>query len=125
MEWIKSINSAQTCRQELNKYEIINSLIFINSESGGGGGGGGGGGANTKVPDMYGVGGVFGTQNTNVTCTLLYNKGGCPYFIPNHKSINGTFVHTFHNKIIKNYEKMTNFHSFYTNFYIFFNELLL
>ena len=27
--------------------------------------------------------------------------GGCPYFIPNHKSINGTFVHTFHNKIIK------------------------
>ena len=68
----------------------------------------GGGGANTKVPDMYGVGGgVFGTQNTKVTCTL-YNKGGCPYFIPNHKSINGTFVHTFHNKIIKNYEKMTN-----------------
>ena len=42
----------------------------------GGGGGGGGGGANTKVPDMYGVGGVFGTQNTKVTCTLLYNKGG-------------------------------------------------
>ena len=86
---------------------------------------GGGGGANTKVPDMYGVGGVFGTQNTKVTCTLLYNKGVCPYFIPNHKSINGTFVHTFHNKIIKNYEKMTNFHSFYNNFYIFFNELLL
>ena len=81
-----------------------------------------GGGANRKVPDMYGVGGVFGTQNTKVTCTLLYNKGGCPYFIPNHKSINGTFLHTFHNKIIKNYEKMTNF---YTNFYIFFNELLL
>ena len=73
----------------------------------------------------WGGGGVFGTQNTKVTCTLLYNKGGCPYFIPNHKSINGTFVHTFHNKIIKNYEKMTNFHSFYTNFYIFFNELLL
>ena len=68
-------------------------------------GGGGGGGANTKVPDMYGVGGVFGTQNTKVTCTLLYNKGGCPYFIRNHKSINGTFVHTFHNKIIKNYGK--------------------
>ena len=62
------------------------------------------------MPDMYGVGGgggVFGTQNTKVTCTLLYNKGGCPYFIPNHKSINGTFVHTFHNKIIqKNYEKI-------------------
>ena len=38
--------------------------------------GGGGGGANTKVPDMYGGGGVFGTQNTKVTCTLLYNKGG-------------------------------------------------
>ena len=80
--------------------------------------------------DMYGVGGggggggVFGTQNTKVTCTLLYYKGGCLYFIPNHKSINGTFVHTFHNKIIKNYEKMPNFHS-YTNFYIFFNELLL
>ena len=87
---------------------------------------GGGGGANTKVPDMYGGGGgVFGTQNTKVTCTLLYNKGGCPYFIPNHKSINGTFVHTFHNKIMKNYEKMPNFHSCYTNFYIFFNELLL
>ena len=36
----------------------------------------GGGGANTKVPDMYGVGGVFGTQNTKVTCILLYIKGG-------------------------------------------------
>ena len=78
------------------------------------------GGANTKMPDMYGVGGVFSGPKT------LYNKGGCPYFIPNHKSsINGTFVHTFHNKIMKNYEKMPNFHSFYTNFYIFFNELLL
>ena len=60
---------------------------------------------------MYGGGGVFGTQNTKVTCILLYNKGGCLYFIPNHKSINGTFVHTFHKKIIKNYEKMPNFHS--------------
>ena len=50
---------------------------------------------------MYGGGGVFGTQNTKVTCILLYNKGGCLYFIPNHKSINGTFVHTFHKKIIK------------------------
>ena len=49
----------------------------------GGGGGGGGGGANTKVPDMYGVGGgVFGTQNTKVTCTLLYNKGGVSIFYP-------------------------------------------
>ena len=40
---------------------------------------GGGGGANTKVPDMYGVGGVFGTQNTKVACILLYikrTKGG-------------------------------------------------
>ena len=45
-------------------------------------GGGGGGGANTKVPDMYGVGGVFGTQNTKVTCTLLYNKGGVSIFYP-------------------------------------------
>ena len=44
--------------------------------------GGGGGGANTKVPDMYGVGGVFGTQNTKVTCTLLYNKGGVSIFYP-------------------------------------------
>ena len=52
-----------------------------------------------------GWGGVFGTQNTKVTCILLYIKGGCPYFIPNHKSINGTFVHTFHKKIINNYEK--------------------
>ena len=43
----------------------------------------GGGGANTKVPDMYGVGGgVFGTQNTKVTCTLLYNKGGVSIFYP-------------------------------------------
>ena len=41
-----------------------------------------GGGANTKVPDMYGVGGVFGTQNTKVTCTLLYNKGGVSIFYP-------------------------------------------
>ena len=39
------------------------------------------GGANTKVPDMYGVG-VFGTQNTKVTCTLLYNKGGVSIFYP-------------------------------------------
>ena len=84
-----------------------------------------GGGLTQKCRTCMGVGGVFGTQNTKVTCTLLYNKGGCPYFIPNHKSINGTFVHTFHNKIMKNYEKMPNFHSFYTNFYIFFNELLL
>ena len=48
-------------------------------------GGGGGGGAYTKVPDMYGVGGgggVFGTQNTKVTCTLLYNKGGVSIFYP-------------------------------------------
>ena len=88
-------------------------------------GGGGGGGLTQKCRTCMGWGGgVFGTQNTKVTCTLLYNKGGCPYFIPNHKSVNGNFVHTFHNKIIKNYEKMTNFHSF-TNFYIFFNELLL
>ena len=44
---------------------------------------GGGGGANTKVPDMYGVGGgVFGTQNTKETCTLLYNKGGVSIFNP-------------------------------------------
>ena len=46
----------------------------------------GGGGANTKVPDMYGAGwgggGVFGTQNTKVTCTLLYNKGGVSIFYP-------------------------------------------
>ena len=75
-------------------------------------GGGGGGGANTKVADMYGSGGCFRDQNTKVTCILLYNKGGWwPYFIPNHKSINGTFVHTFRKKIIKNYEKMPNFHS--------------
>ena len=69
------------------------------------GGGGGGGGLTQKCRTCMGVGGVFGTQNTKVTCTLLYNKGGCPYFIPNHKSMNGTFVHTFHNKIIKNYKK--------------------
>ena len=31
MEWIKSINSDQTCCQELNKFEIINYLIFINT----------------------------------------------------------------------------------------------
>ena len=31
---------------------------------GGGGGGGGGGGANTKVPDMYGVGWVFSGPKT-------------------------------------------------------------
>ena len=27
-------------------------------------------------------GGVFGTQNTKVTCTLLYNKGGVSIFYP-------------------------------------------
>ena len=85
-----------------------------------------GGGANTKVPDMYGVGGCFqDPKHKSNMYTFVQQRGGCPYFIPNHKSINGTFVHTFHNKIIKNYEKMTNLHSFYTNFYIFFNELLL
>ena len=33
--------------------------------------------------DMYGVGGggVFGTQNTKVTCTLLYYKGGVSIFL--------------------------------------------
>ena len=67
---------------------------------------------------VHNQGGSIFFQNTKVTCILLYNKGGCPYFIPNHKSINGTFVHTFHNKIIKNYEKMPTF-------IYFFNELLL
>ena len=88
--------------------------------------GGGGGGANTKVPDMYGSmgwGGCFRDpkHKSNMYTFVQQRGGGCPYFIPNHKSINGTFVlHTFHNKIIKNYEKMTNFHSFYANFYIIF-----
>ena len=70
-------------------------------------------GANTKVPDMYGVGVFSGpkTQKLHVYFCTTKGGGGCPYFIPNHKSINGTFVHTFHNKIIKKYEKMPNFHS--------------
>ena len=40
-------------------------------------GGGGGGGLTQKCRTCMGWGGdVFGTQNTKVTCTLLYNKGG-------------------------------------------------
>ena len=35
-----------------------------------------GGGLTQKCRTCMGVGGVFGTQNTKVTCTLLYNKGG-------------------------------------------------
>ena len=67
-----------------------------------------------------GVGGCFrDLKHKSNMYTFVQQRGGCPYFILNHKSINGTFVHTFHNKIMKNYEKMPNFHSFYTNFYIF------
>ena len=66
----------------------------------------GGGGANTKVPDMYGGGGCFrDPKHKSNMYTFVQQRGGCPYFIPNHKSMNGTFVHTFHNKIIKNYKK--------------------
>ena len=58
-------------------------------------------------------------------CTFVQQRGVSIFYPESQKYKYGTFVHTFHNKIIKNYEKMTNFHSFYTNFYIFFNELLL
>ena len=44
--------------------------------------GGGGGGLTQKCRTCMGVGGVFGTQNTKVTCTLLYNKGGVSVFYP-------------------------------------------
>ena len=76
-------------------------------------------GANTKLPDMYGVRGCCRDPKHKSNLYTFVQQRGCPYFIPKHKSINGTVVHTFHNKIIKNYEKMPNFHSFYTNFYIF------
>ena len=90
------------------------------------GGGGGGGGLTQKCPTCMGWGCFRDPKHkSNMYTFVQQREGGCPYFIPDHKSINGTFVHTFHNKIIKNYEKMTNFHIFYTNFYIFFNELLL
>ena len=36
----------------------------------------GGGGLTQKCRTCMGWGGVFGTQNTKVTCTLFYNKGG-------------------------------------------------
>ena len=62
---------------------------------------------------MYakGGGGCFWDpkHKSNMYVYFCTTKGGCPYFIPNHKSMDGTFVHTFHNKIIKNYEKMPNF----------------
>ena len=45
-------------------------------------GGGGGGGLTQKCRTCMGWGGVFGTQNTKVTCTLLYNKGGVSIFYP-------------------------------------------
>ena len=86
--------------------------------------GGGGGGLTQKCRTCMGWGCFRDPKHKSNMYTFVQQRG-CPYFIPNHKSINGTFVHTFHNKIIKNYEKMTNFHSFCTNFYIFFNELLL
>ena len=44
--------------------------------------GGGGGGLTQKCRTCMGWGGVFGTQNTKVTCTLLYNKGGVSIFYP-------------------------------------------
>ena len=42
----------------------------------------GGGGLTQKCRTCMGWGGVFGTQNTKVTCTLLYNKGGVSIFYP-------------------------------------------
>ena len=72
---------------------------------------GGGGGLTQKcVPGMSGVGVFSGPKHKSNMYTVVQQRG-CPYFIPNHKSINGIFVHTFHKKIIKNYEKMPNFHS--------------
>ena len=70
-----------------------------------------GGGANTKVPDMYGVGGggCFRDPKHKSNMYTFVQQRGCPYFIPNYKSINGTFVNTFHNKIIKKYEKNAKF----------------
>ena len=67
-----------------------------------------------------GVGGCFRDlkHKSNMYTFVQQRGGGCPYFILNQKSINGTFVHTFHNKIMKNYEKMPTF-------IFFFNELLL
>ena len=46
--------------------------------------GSGGGGLTQKCRTCmgWGGGGVFGTQNTKVTCTLLYNKGGVSIFYP-------------------------------------------
>ena len=41
-----------------------------------------GGGLTQKCRTCMGWGGVFGTQNTKVTCTLLYNKGGVSIFYP-------------------------------------------
>ena len=78
----------------------------------------GGGGLTQKCRTC--MGGGFRDPKHKSNMYTFVQQRGCPYFIPNHKRINGTFVHTFHNKIIKNYEKMPNFHSFYANFYIFF-----
>ena len=85
----------------------------------GGGGGGGGGGLTQKCRTCMGLGeGCFRDPKHKSNMYTFVQQRGCPYFIPNHKSINVTFVHTLHNKIIKNYEKMPTF-------IFFFNELLL
>ena len=50
------------------------------------GGGGGGGGANTKVPDMYGVGGVFTFRDpkhkSNMYTFVKQRGGGVSIFYP-------------------------------------------
>ena len=74
-------------------------------------GGGGGGGLTKKCRTCMGWGCFRDPKHKSNMYTFVQQRGGCSYFIPNHKSINGTFVHTFHNKIIKKYEKMPNFHS--------------
>ena len=79
----------------------------------------GGGGANTKVPDMYGVGGCFRDPKHKSNMYTFVQQRGVSIFYPESQKYKWYFCT---HKILKNYEKMTNF---YTNFYIFFNELLL
>ena len=87
----------------LSKLHRFFSTIFAKNFSSPGGGGGG---LTQKCRTCMGWGGVFGTQNTKVTCTLLYNKGGVSIFYPESQKYKWyfyKFIYTFHNKIIKNY----------------------
>ena len=58
---------------------ILSHFVTSAGNLGDSGGGGGGGGANTKVPDMYGVGGCFRDpkHKSNMYTFVQQRGGGC------------------------------------------------